>query len=1087
MDNSRLLIGKKKRRGARNETNTLPLQIENTSKPLVRMDVKSVVDLYEVYREEYAVCQRYRITLTIKPYCTNVLYNVCTEIVKDEGSQKCIPVSDAQPVSSTSNPEPYEVYGKTSGLYRNYMVTNTEYSSPEKPLGYTYLPGYDIFNNHTLRSLSFRPVLPYLNIPESERKNFNTLRDYLRTKEGNVITFLPRFSKSDIENNTRIKMHMYEHSNVLSFIDGSSSEVNLMVENGWYGFVNSTSLTDKNDSKTNINSEHEFSRTLNNVENCGFVDMFPDRTRYSFVPKYNSFRQRYEKNWDVFLTYPWRNFYEHNIVKNVKIFGTNDNADNDVNALAIMRVWRTKTSSNRETMLFRTFTKHGLTLNDKVAIYLSTNSGKTYNRLPREYTVDYLGDSDGNNTEHFFGITTKTLLNDVFAGKMGVFYNQGGSSPSYGVSHEITDVPTVSGSTVLTVYYYETASSLPEYDSNATFDNMPKTVNPLYPTYPDIRVWNKGYTYMSWDENAGEYVETVYNPEVEYGDWNTFTDVPDEQVKEQIRVKTYDYYSVAQKNYTQRSGEIDDLINGFIDRPLWQWRFVKVVNNIDCQYYIREFKKLPNFKFSEEPLPDGVSSNVDKLNDFLSRNATDDDGNMLEFDSETYRLAFSKTLYGDDVAQVTFLDNIDITNLTDNLGRPVTEIYSTIVKRNKGYRTWYDNMGGETDRLSNGDEVEYSRCFGSLTTGFEYLDADDVYDRESRTRELKGYMSSVTSIYRDSNDEALGLQPFSVEDWDSSREAKEITETDDVFYGDVVEYNPVRCTETVLSDACFRFNTAQREIGRDGEYEDFDFSYDELLYDDYDPTDENRTKPFLVRTYKKWLRQNEVADEFELVVDEEHDLTVRRKEGYYYKPHTRIPLLRYSENVEQGSHRTLRIGDCRPIQSDAIYIKVATMTMHGVGFNTVLYLCDGENWSQMTVSEVFDNYSFAMVPPSKDDVERNGVPYVNWIDICEGVRDGSMKLRVQNEKIPYYASRVGENLFMWRNVINPAELSDLDSYRHPFSNNAFYVDAVANVFLRRQDPDGINGLYVGKGGDIEGKVLPTPNNKYKTEMEIKCY
>ena len=78
-------LGKTDNIGATNQTNSLPLDVSVTSKPLVRKDLKETVDLYDVYREEYGKCSNYRITLTIKPYCTNALFNTCTEIVKDEG------------------------------------------------------------------------------------------------------------------------------------------------------------------------------------------------------------------------------------------------------------------------------------------------------------------------------------------------------------------------------------------------------------------------------------------------------------------------------------------------------------------------------------------------------------------------------------------------------------------------------------------------------------------------------------------------------------------------------------------------------------------------------------------------------------------------------------------------------------------------------------------------------------------------------------------------------------------------------------------------------------------------------------------
>ena len=37
---------------------------------------------------------------------------------------------------------------------------------------------------------------------------------------------------------------------------------------------------------------------------CEFIDLYPDRTLFSFLPKYNKYRKRAEKNWDYCITYP---------------------------------------------------------------------------------------------------------------------------------------------------------------------------------------------------------------------------------------------------------------------------------------------------------------------------------------------------------------------------------------------------------------------------------------------------------------------------------------------------------------------------------------------------------------------------------------------------------------------------------------------------------------------------------------------------------------------------------------------------------------------------------------------------------------
>jgi hypothetical protein len=134
------------------------VELEHTTKKLPITDVSTTIDQYEVYRTEASACNRYRLTLTVKPYCTNVLFNTCTEIVKDEGSANAEVVTDNMSITINDARSRSLIGGLTSGIKRAYMLDNTEYSSED--IGYKYHPGYDIFGNHIIRNLSFRSVIP---------------------------------------------------------------------------------------------------------------------------------------------------------------------------------------------------------------------------------------------------------------------------------------------------------------------------------------------------------------------------------------------------------------------------------------------------------------------------------------------------------------------------------------------------------------------------------------------------------------------------------------------------------------------------------------------------------------------------------------------------------------------------------------------------------------------------------------------------------------------------------------------------------------------------------------------------------------
>jgi hypothetical protein len=109
------------------------------------------------------------------------------------------------------------------------------------------------------------------------------------------------------------------------------------------------------------------------------------------------------------------------------------------------------------------------------------------------------------------------------------------------------------------------------------------------------------------------------------------------------------------------------------------------VNGADCSYYARIFKKIGELK------------------------------------SDVNKVAFGKNIYGDDISQIIFLDDIDLNNLYDNKGRKVSEVYLTIVKNNAGNNEWYNGS-------ANTETVEFSHCFGEITSGLDFSGIKDEPD-----------------------------------------------------------------------------------------------------------------------------------------------------------------------------------------------------------------------------------------------------------------------------------------------------------------------------------------------------------------------
>lgn len=176
-------------------------------------------------------------------------------------------------------------------------------------------------------------------------------------------------------------------------------------------------------------------------------------------------------------------------------------------------------------------------------------------------------------------------------------------------------------------------------------------------------------------------------------------------------------------------------------------RMRKIVDEIPVQYYFRIFKKIKT-----------KSSAIIESDDY-----------------ETYQVGFSENFYNDPIIQFVFNEEIDVSELRDNLGRPLSEIYLSILK------TSSNNL---FTNVKSGIEVPY----------ISNLNNSDVLQ----------YLLNIPVIQKIHN----GInEPFT-----SHVPLETISSINtDRFYGDVVEYNQSTLLETVLSDIQHRFNTFNRQ------------------------------------------------------------------------------------------------------------------------------------------------------------------------------------------------------------------------------------------------------------------------------------
>jgi hypothetical protein len=176
-------------------------------------------------------------------------------------------------------------------------------------------------------------------------------------------------------------------------------------------------------------------------------------------------------------------------------------------------------------------------------------------------------------------------------------------------------------------------------------------------------------------------------------------------------------------------------------------RMIKLYNNVPSEYYFRKFKKVK----------------------------TKSGQNIGNNDYEIYNLPFSKNIFNDKIVQFSFNDNIDVSGLVDNLNRPLSELYLTVIKTNS------DGM------------------FTNASSGIEA-----PFISEFNTANLNTYLKDIPVIQKIHNVQSAPSQTFNP--LESS-----VTINNNDFYGDVVEYNPTTVQEVVLSDVQHRFSTVNRE------------------------------------------------------------------------------------------------------------------------------------------------------------------------------------------------------------------------------------------------------------------------------------
>ena len=189
-------------------------------------------------------------------------------------------------------------------------------------------------------------------------------------------------------------------------------------------------------------------------------------------------------------------------------------------------------------------------------------------------------------------------------------------------------------------------------------------------------------------------------------------------------------------------------------------RMIRVSAGFNSEYYFRIFKKI------KTRIADTIETD----------------------DYETYKLGFSENIYTDPLSQFVFNEDIDVADLTDNLGRPLSELYLTVIK---------------TD--SNG-------LFTNVSSG---IDSPYIETLNNSNTSNGGHLINVPIINKIHNG---GNTPTSLPFPSHTALENNVTINNnnsiggnDYYYGDLVEYNKNTLKEVVLAEVNHRFNTRNRQ------------------------------------------------------------------------------------------------------------------------------------------------------------------------------------------------------------------------------------------------------------------------------------
>lgn len=442
--------------------------------------------------------------------------------------------------------------------------------------------------------------------------------------------------------------------------------------------------------------------------------------------------------------------------------------------------------------------------------------------------------------------------------------------------------------------------------------------------------------------------------------------------------------------------------------------FARVVENEQCEYYVRIFSRFPNFEFMDaEITEENVYSNHGSVT--MAQTYAHP---KYEKQSMLNKLAFAKNVYGDDLSQITYIDDIDFDVIKDNLGRPLSSLYLTFVKTNYGSKEWYNGQVGD-------EAVEFSHCFGKVNCGL-LLSPHIVDDRYNF-----GNVRTMNNV-----DNILGLNIAGV-----FRTQQNIYDGDEIvfkqqicFYGDLCEYSKITCNERTLDIVYNRFNTMQRELA--GSSASMKDKFNDI-------------------TYKNISKDNFYYGNFSVNNNTFDRNPIAHKEGYYYQAHYEIPIRSFSPHISEFNPKFNTVIKLEKTYDGKYILTTNDDNYVNLDDDVRLYVIDEHKEIVCEVVNVLDTNKllcyFKSLVGKLIDIDVNSINLDNY------------RVYRKPSDIPSYATMQedGSGRYRWRDIVpNGFEESDGIIEEYPFTNGCFYINKQINIFVRRQDPFGLLGLQL---------------------------